>query len=78
MRWVALFHTTEAIIYLLLYNLHDRTFKFNFIFFSNIHSYYQKADLNVLFQSLFFFQTFLTKFSLKTLAFTVLFRCNFS
>ena len=50
--------------------------KFNF--FSNINSYYQKADLNVLFQSLLSFKTFLTKFSKETLAVTLLFQCNFS
>ena len=35
------------------------------------------ADLNVLFQSLFSFKTFLTKFSKETLAVTLLFQCNF-
>ena len=44
--------------------------------FSNINSYYQTADLNVLFQSLFSFITFLTKFSKETLAVTLLFQCN--
>ena len=37
--------------------------KLNLFFFSNINSYYQLIDLNVLFQSLFSFKTFLTKFS---------------
>ena len=32
------------------------------IFFSNMNSYYQEADLNVVFQSLFSFKTFLTVF----------------
>ena len=52
--------------------------KFNTSFFSNINSYHQKADLNVLFQglqSLFSFETFLTK---QTLAIMLLFQCNFS
>ena len=35
------------------------------------------ADLNVLFQSLFSFKTFLTKFCKETLAVTLLFQCNF-
>ena len=50
--------------------------KFN-LFFSNINSYYQKFDLNVLFQSLFSFKTFLTKFSKQTLAVILLLQCNF-
>ena len=45
--------------------------------FANINSYYQKADLNVLFQSLFSFKTFLMKFSKETLAVTLLFQCKF-
>ena len=49
---------------------------FNF-FFSDINSFYQTVDLNVFFQSLFSFRTFLTKFSMKTLALTLLFQCNF-
>ena len=49
--------------------------KFNLIF-SNINSYYQEADLNVLFQRLF--QTFPNNFSKETLAATLLFQCNFS
>ena len=49
--------------------------KFNLIIF-DINSYYQTADLNVLFQSLFSFKTW-TKFSKETLAATLLFRCNF-
>ena len=35
------------------------------------------ADLNVLFQSLFSFKTFLAKFSKQTLAVTLLFQWNF-
>ena len=35
------------------------------------------ADLNVLFQGLFSFKAFLTKFSKETLAVTLLFQCNF-
>ena len=52
--------------------------KFQLIF-PNIVSYYQKADLNVLFQSLFFFffKTFLTKFPKHTLTVMFLFQCNF-
>ena len=49
--------------------------KFNLNFF-NIKSYYQKADLNVLYQSLLSFKIFLTKFSKQTLAVTLLFQCN--
>ena len=51
--------------------------KFNLFFFSNINSYYQTTDLNVLFQRLFSFKAFLTKFSKETLAVTLLFECNF-
>ena len=46
-------------------------------FFSNINSHYQTADLNVLFQSLFSFKTFLTKFSEKILAVMLLLQCSF-
>ena len=38
---------------------------------------YQKAYLNVLFQSLFSFKTFLTKFSKQTLAVMLWFKCVF-
>ena len=50
--------------------------KFNF--FSNINSYYQPADLNVLFQRLLSFKIFLNKISKETSAVTLLFQCNFS
>ena len=43
-----------------------------------MNSYYQTTDLNVFFQSLFSFRTFLTKFSKETLAVTLLFQYNFS
>ena len=47
--------------------------KFNLISFTNINSYYQLANLNVLFQSLFSFKTFPSKFSKEILAVTLLF-----
>ena len=48
--------------------------KFNL---SNINFCYQMADLNVLFQGLFSFKTFLIKLSKETLAVTLSFQCNF-
>ena len=62
--------------------------KFNLIFFSNISSYYQMADLNVLFQSFlrklqlsrFYFSVIFRRSrdqTKHTLAVTLLFQCNF-
>ena len=51
--------------------------KFNLIFFLISTLIIQKADLNVLFQNLLSFNTFLTKFCKETLAVTFLFQCYF-